>query len=99
MSLPRDAFLGEAGLSAETLEVWINEEWIIPSGEGPDVTFTETDVARAKLVRDLTYDFRVNREGIGIVLHLLDQVHGLRQVLSELSHTNGGLPLHKERNE
>ena len=48
--------------------------------------FTEADLARAQLIRDLQHDLGVNREGIGIILNLLDQVHGLRQALAGKVH-------------
>lgn len=85
MSLPKDDFLKRTQISQTTLEFWIEEEWIVPGGEGPDHTFTEQDIARAQLVRELSHDMGVNAEGIGIVLHLLDQVHSLRQVLADLA--------------
>ena len=42
------------------------------------------DLARAELIRDLRDDLGVNDEGISVVLHLLDQVHGLRRSMQHL---------------
>jgi chaperone modulatory protein CbpM len=42
------------------------------------------DLARAKLIRDLRDDLGVNDEGISVILHLLDQVHGLRRSMQHL---------------
>ncbi len=39
------------------------------------------DLARARLILDLHGPMGVNDEGIAVVLHLLDQVHGLRRAL------------------
>jgi hypothetical protein len=39
-------------------------------------------VARAQLIRDLKDDLGVNDEGVGVILNLVDQVHGLRRVLT-----------------
>ena len=39
---------------------------------------------RAELIRDLKYDLDVNDAGIGVILNLVDQVHGLRRTLGEL---------------
>jgi chaperone modulatory protein CbpM len=60
----------------------------------PDLAFTEGDVARAQLILDLKREMGVNDEGIGIILSLVDQMHGLRRVLRELMQTNGedGMP-------
>ena len=46
--------------------------------------FSEVDLARARLIRDLKVDLGVNDDGIAIVLHLLDQLHGLRRLLREM---------------
>jgi chaperone modulatory protein CbpM len=84
MILTRQEFLAHANLDGQTLEVWIEEEWLIPGRTESDLIFSEADLARAKLIRDLIDDLDVNSEGVGIVLHLLDQVHGLRRVLAEV---------------
>jgi chaperone modulatory protein CbpM len=84
MILTRQDFLAHANLDRQTLEIWIEEEWLIPVRTDSDLTFSEADLARAKLIRDLIDDLGVNSEGVGIVLHLLDQVHGLRRALSEV---------------
>ena len=68
----------------ETLEVWIEEEWLVPSGTATEQAFSEADLARAKLIRDLMQDLGVNEEGVGVILNLLDQVHGLRKALADI---------------
>lgn len=75
-------FCREAHLDRKTLDVWIEEEWIIPQSMD-DLTFSDVDLARAQLIRELMDDMGVNAEGVGIVLRLVDQVHGLRSVLAE----------------
>ena len=80
--ISKTEFLARAQLDSETLELWISEEWLIPAHPDAEVAFTEADLARARLIRDLTEDFGVNAEGVGIVLNLLDQVHGLRRTLA-----------------
>ncbi len=82
MKLTTVEFCREAHLDRETLEVWIEEEWIIPQGAA-DPRFSDVDLARAQLIRELMDDMGVNAEGVGIVLRLVDQVHGLRSVLAE----------------
>ena len=84
MILTRQDFLAHANLDRQTLEIWIAEEWLIPGRTASDPTFSEADLARAKLIRDLIDDLGVNAEGVGVVLHLLDQVHGLRRALAEV---------------
>jgi chaperone modulatory protein CbpM len=77
-------FLDRVQLDPETLDMWIEEEWLIPSAAATELTFTETDIARAKLILDLIHDLRVNQEGVGVILHLLDQMHGLRKALADM---------------
>ena len=45
---------------------------------------SETDLARGFLIRDLTEGLGVNAEGVGVALHLVDQMYGLRRALSEV---------------
>ena len=41
------------------------------------------DVARAGLIHDLKHNMGVNDEGLDVILHLIDQMHGLRRALAE----------------
>ena len=75
-------FLERARLDRRTLTVWIEEEWLIPGGDGDERAFTDMDVARANLIRDLKDKMGVNDEGLGVILHLLDQMHALRRALA-----------------
>jgi chaperone modulatory protein CbpM len=83
MIINKQEFLDRTQLDLETLEVWIEEEWLVPSGTVPDVAFSEADLARAELIRDLSQDLGVNDEGVGVILNLLDQMHGLRRALAD----------------
>ena len=47
-----------------------------------ELAFTDMDLARANLIRDLKDKMGVNDEGLGVVLHLLDQMHALRRALA-----------------
>jgi chaperone modulatory protein CbpM len=75
-------FLSRARLDQRTLEVWIEEEWLIPGGSAGAQGFTDMDVARADLIHDLQDKMGVNDEGLGVILHLLDQMHALRRALA-----------------
>ena len=77
-------FLYRAQLDQETLEVWIEEEWLVPSETAGEPAFSEADLARAKLIRDLKHDMGVNDEGVGIILNLLDQMHSLRKAMADM---------------
>src|SRR6202162_5528682 len=83
MIISKQDFLDRAQLDRPTLEVWIEEQWLVPSGTATELAFSEADLARAKLIRDLMQDLGVNDEGVGVILNLLDQVHGLRKALAD----------------
>ena len=84
MIITKLEFLSRTKLNKHTLDVWIREEWLVPDVTDAELTFSEADTSRAQLISDLTEELGVNREGIGVVLHLLDQVHGLRSALASL---------------
>jgi chaperone modulatory protein CbpM len=75
-------FLERARLDRRTLSVWIEEEWVIPARSADELAFTDMDLARAELIRDLKDKMGVNNEGLGVILHLLDQMHSLRRALA-----------------
>ena len=77
-------FVSRSHLDAATLNVWIDEEWLIPRASGSALQFSDADLARARLIRDLKLELGVNDEGIGIILHLLDQLHGLRSLVRDI---------------
>jgi len=84
MMINKREFLVRAQLEDKTLEAWIQEEWLIPADLAGEMTFSDADVARVRLIRDLKNDLGINDEGVGVILNLVDQVHGLRRVLTEL---------------
>jgi chaperone modulatory protein CbpM len=77
-------FLVRARLDHRSLETWIAAGWLIPPQTDPEPVFSDVDLARAQLILDLREDLGVNDEGISVVLHLIDQVHGLRRSMQEL---------------
>ncbi len=76
-------FLQRAHLDEATLEVWISESWISPDRTAAERAFTEMDLARANFIRDLKDNMGVNEPGLDLILHLVDQMHGLRRALAE----------------
>lgn len=82
MTFSTREFLLRAELDEATLHIWVSEGWLIPA-PGDEASYGESDLARAQLIRDLTNDLGVNAEGVGVILHLIDQMHGLRGALAE----------------
>jgi chaperone modulatory protein CbpM len=77
-------FLGRARLEAEALEAWIEAGWLMISRDSERREFTEIDLARAQLIHDLRGDLGVNDEGVGVILDLIDKLHGIRRTLGQL---------------
>ena len=85
-------FLLRARLDAASLEAWVEAGWLAPRQAGPGRAFSELDLARVCLIRDLREGMGVNDEGVAVVLDLLDQVHGLRRALRRVGSALQGLP-------
>jgi len=80
----KQEFLTSAGLQVQTLDFWLEQRWLIPEEGAGGIEFSSVDIARAHLILDLKNDMGANDEGIDIILHLMDQLHGLRQALAQL---------------
>jgi chaperone modulatory protein CbpM len=63
------------------IQKWIEEEWIHPAGPESQ-SLDQEDLARIRLIADLRGDLGVNDEAVPIILHLLDQIHYLRNHIS-----------------
>jgi chaperone modulatory protein CbpM len=85
MTMRTREFLLAAQLDAAVLETWVESKWLMPRRDEEAADFSETDLARARLIRDLQHDMGVNEEAIPIILDLIDQVHGLRRMLREVA--------------
>jgi chaperone modulatory protein CbpM len=80
----KQEFLAFSGLQIQTLDFWLEQQWLVPVETASGAEFSNTDVARAHFILDLKNDLGANDEGIDVILHLMDQLHGLRQVLAQL---------------
>jgi chaperone modulatory protein CbpM len=86
VKITKQEFLAGSGIDPAALCIWLEEEWLIPDGSSGEMLFSDIDVARAGLVRDLRDRMGVNDVGVGLVLDLVDQLHGMRRTLLELRH-------------
>ena len=82
--MEHSAFLVRASIEADVLEAWVAAGWVTPSAQAGVRQFSEIDVARVRLIQDLRGDIGVNDEGVGVILDLIDQLHGLRRTLGQL---------------
>jgi chaperone modulatory protein CbpM len=82
--IPLEEFLIRARLEHRSLQAWVAAGWLVPPQTDPELMFSDVDLARAQLIRDLREDLGVNDEAVSVVLHLIDQVHGLRRSMQGL---------------
>ena len=87
-----DQVLAEVEISRQELELWIEESWILPEREGDSFAFDEVDIARLRLIAELRRDLAVNDDAVPLVLHLIDEVHLLRNCLAALGEAFEQLP-------
>jgi chaperone modulatory protein CbpM len=66
---------------------WVELGWLVPEQRDPqgEPAFSELDVARARLIRDLRKDLAVEEGTMPLVLALLDQVYHLRHQVDRLT--------------
>ena len=84
MIIQEQEFLERVRIDRQTLQIWIEEEWLLPKESAEGRLFSDLDLARANLIVDLRHNMGVNDAGLEVILHLLDQMHGLRRAMSEL---------------
>ncbi len=92
-----DEVLIFCGVERAELEVWIEREWVRPTGDDTELYFAEQDVARIDLICDLVRDLDIDLEAVDIILPLLDQVYTLRRSLRAITHAVGELPADSRR--
>jgi chaperone modulatory protein CbpM len=84
-------FALQARIDAKVLSEWLAAGWLLPHRSGATQVFSEVDLARAHLVRDL-HDIGINDEGVSVILDLVDQLHGVRRLLREILSGLDALP-------
>lgn len=68
------------GLDHETINSCIASDWISPlSIDSLDIE----DVARLQLIAELRNDFGANDESVPLILHLVDQLYHLQNLICE----------------
>lgn len=74
------------------VERWVARGLLRPAADGQNWVFEPVDVARARLLADLTDDLGFDDEAVETVVDLLDQVHTLRRQLHQLGMAIGRQP-------
>jgi chaperone modulatory protein CbpM len=65
----------------ELVVEFIENHWIQPAEES---TLDQEDLARARLIVELTEDFGVNSEAVPVILHLIDQLHQMHNEIKKI---------------
>lgn len=73
------------GLTVTRLRAYVEARCVLPTEAAGRLAFDEADVARLQLAADLARDFDLDPEATGLVLSLIDQIHGLRRELRALA--------------
>jgi chaperone modulatory protein CbpM len=76
--------LRRARLDRAALDAWVEVGWLLPGYDAQARSFSEIDLARACLIRDLQQDVGINDEAVDVILDLIDQIHGLRRGLRDV---------------
>jgi len=66
-------------IETATLNLWVEERWIIPGGDHGMLYYGDADLARGRLILDLLKNMGVNDAGVDVVVDLVDQLHTLRE--------------------
>jgi chaperone modulatory protein CbpM len=89
MTMSKQEFLQSAGIDTQTVEFWLEQQWLLPEPTPAGPSFSDREIARARFIVDLKSTFQVNDEAIDVILHLVDQIHGLRYAIAQL---RSGIP-------
>jgi chaperone modulatory protein CbpM len=83
MTMRAHEIIAHVRIESGLLSQWVEAGWLVPHRSGSDEQFSDIDLARAHLIRDLQ-SLGANDESIPIILDLVDQLHGVRWALNEV---------------
>ncbi len=72
------------GLTVRRLRAFVSAECVAPAEREGQLAFAEADLARLRLLEELTEDFDLDEDAAALVVSLVDQIHGLRRALRQL---------------
>jgi len=75
-------------LTRARLTTYVKHEFLSPTQSEAGPVYSLADLARIELICDLTEQFDFNEDALGVVLSLIDQLHGVR---SELRRVMGAI--------
>ena len=88
----KQAVLAVHRLTATRLRTFVRADCVRPqeTAEGP--AYTDADLARIELLCELSEDFGLDEDALGVVISLIDQLHGARRELRALALAVGDQP-------
>lgn len=72
------------GMTVTRLRAYVSAHCLAPTEREGRLVFVEADLARARLLAELADGFDLDEEAAGMVVELIDQIHGLRSRLRGL---------------
>lgn len=87
----RDIVAKVRHVTVTRLRVWVRQGWIRPAAKPPQ-SFSDADLARAMLIRDLEDTLGFDEDQVPVLLSLIDQIHGLRAELRTAMLTLQAIP-------
>ncbi|MFC3057517.1 chaperone modulator CbpM [Paenirhodobacter populi] len=66
-------------LTHDRLTLCVTRSWVRPRRSQQGVVYDDTDLARLRLIVELTEDMAVNDEAVPLILNLIDEVTTLRR--------------------
>ncbi len=91
MLTERDIVAKVQHVTVTRLRVWVRQGWIRPTAKVKE-GYSEADMARAALIRDLEDKLGFDEEQVPVLLNLIDQIHGLRAELKTVLTVLDDLP-------
>lgn len=84
MMKEQDVLAQIEGLTVPRLRICIQEAWVCPARSDNGQMFDDLDIARLRLISELTQDLDVNDDAVPIILSLVDQLNCLRRQFQAL---------------
>jgi chaperone modulatory protein CbpM len=89
--MDKHEYSAHLGIDITIVEIWISEGWLRPQSAAGRHDFRAADIARGRLIVDLMQTMGVNDAGVDIAIDLIDQIHGMRAALTDISAVLAGL--------
>jgi chaperone modulatory protein CbpM len=72
------------GLQPQEVERWIGNAWLRAEGGPGSWRFQPIDVARVRLIRELSGDLGIGDDALDVVLSLVDQLYAARRQMERV---------------